>query len=100
MSYETTAEQRSSFIRYAETRIAKEVEDNERLEELAGTRDILPRPERYSTSGFTDEERLETIDAIQKLRDQGMTVSSACESHLVHPSTYHKWCRNLQPSNK
>ena len=41
MITETTAEQISSFINYAEQRIQKEYEDNERFKEENGTDDYL-----------------------------------------------------------
>ena len=44
MITETTAEQISSFINYAEQRIQKEYEDNERFREENGTDDYLSQP--------------------------------------------------------
>ena len=42
---ETTAEQASSFMRWAAARLAKEVEDNERLVKETGTTDFIGKPE-------------------------------------------------------
>jgi hypothetical protein len=101
MTYDTTAEQRSSFITYAEQRIEKEFETNLRLEKEAGTTDFLPPPSKYSSSSWDDEERIEVIGIIDKMRiSQGISLSAACDANLIHPSSYHKWKKRFNLNNK
>lgn len=99
MSYESTAEQISSFITYAEQRIQKEYEDNERFREENGTDDYLSELSSHLTSGSDDTERRELCDAIDKLRLEGMSSAEACASHLVSSSCYHKWRRHFNYPN-
>lgn len=99
MSYESTAEQISSFITYAERRIQQEYEDNERFKEENGTDDYLAKPFSHITMGADDTERRELCESIDKLRLQGMSSHAACESHFVSPSCYHKWRRHFNFPN-
>lgn len=99
MSYESTAEQISSFITYAEQRIQKEYEDNERFREEHGTDEYLSKLSSHLTSGSDDDERRELCDAIDKLRLEGMSSAEACASHLISSSCYHKWRRSFNYPN-
>ena len=99
MITETTAEQISSFINYAEQRIQKEYEDNERFREENGTDDYLSQPFSHVTMGADATERRELCDGIDKLRLEGMNQKDACASHFVSSSTYHKWRRHFNYPN-
>ena len=98
MITETTAEQRSSFIKYAESRIQKEYEENERFKKLNGSDEFLSITPYYTMS-FDNEERREICDAIDNARFEGVSVKEACDSHFISPSTYHKWRRNFKIEN-
>lgn len=105
---ETTAEQASSFMRWAAARLAKEVEDNERLVKETGTTDFIGKPSKYASSSYSNEEKLVVLKKIDKLRDEGLSCKEACAENIVHPSTYAKWRRyfnlplyaNYKTSNK
>ena len=99
MITETTAEQISSFITYAERRIQKEHEDNERFLKENGTDDFLSKPFSHITMGADDTERRELCDSIDKLRLEGMSSHDACASHFISPSCYHKWRRYFNYPN-
>jgi|TARA_A200000159_G_scaffold84258_1_gene77902 hypothetical protein len=96
---ETTAEQASSFMRWAAARLAKEVEDNERLVKETGTTDFIGKPEKYRSSGYTKDEKLLALKNIDTLRDSGLSCKEACATNHVHPSTYAKWRRYFNLPN-
>jgi hypothetical protein len=65
----------SRFMKWAAERIAKEVEDNERIEAQAGTRDFIPGSRSTKKQDYT---------AIQAVKQCG-----------IHNTTYYKWKREL-----
>lgn len=93
MSYQTTAEQRSSFMKWAAQRIAKEVEENEMIERLTGSRDILPEKFSINCGRLTKQQKLHLIEAIDKQRDMGIPAPKAAKICGVHHCTYTKWRR-------
>ena len=93
MSYQTTAEQRSSFMKWAAQRIATEVEANERIEKLTGSRDILPQKFSITCGRLTKQQKLHLIEAIDKQRDMGLPAPKAAKIYGVHHCTYTKWRR-------
>tara|TARA_R100001198_G_scaffold26783_2_gene14008 strand:- start:6037 stop:6348 length:312 start_codon:yes stop_codon:yes gene_type:complete len=93
MSYQTTAEQRSSFMTWAAQRIAKEVEENERIEKLTGTRDILPQKFSITDGRLTKQQKLHLIKAIDEQRDMGLPAPKAAKIYGLHHCTYTKWRR-------
>jgi len=93
MSYLTTAEQRSSFMKWAAQRIAKEVEENEKIEQLTGSRDILPQKFSITDGRLTKQQKLHLIKAIDKQRDVGTATPVAAKIYGIHHCTYSKWRR-------
>lgn len=88
----------SRFMNWAAERIAKEVEDNERLEALAGTRDMAPCYESNRHDGwqnFTMDEKVDLLKQVDRLREQGHTVKSAAFTVGIHNTTYYKWKKEL-----
>ena len=84
----------SRFMNWAAERIAKEVEDNERLEAKAGTRDFVP-PRRCRRQ-YTQEERLSIIKRVDELREQGKSLRSAVKELDIHDTMYYQWKRKLK----
>ena len=83
----------SRFMNWAAERIAKEVEDNERLEAEAGTRDFVP-PRRRRRQ-YTQEEKLSIIKRVDELREQGKSLRSAVKEFDIHDTMYYQWKRKL-----
>jgi hypothetical protein len=85
-------------MNWAAERIAKEVEDNERLEAKAGTRDFVPDfvPPRRRRQQYTQEERLSIIKRVDELREQGKSLRSAVKELDIHDTMYYQWKRKLK----
>ena len=83
----------SRFMNWASERIAKEVEDNERIEKNGGKVDFL----YHAGSGvtYTDEEKAAIIKTVDELREQGYTVVAATNRFRIHNTTYYTWKREL-----
>ena len=98
--YDTTAESNSSFMRWAEARIAKEVEDNERLEAAAGTRHFIPGSNcNRITHRLSTEEKAEVVKKIDAMRDSGISLETAADQSGIHKSTYALWRRQFKLPN-
>ena len=91
-SYATTI---SRFMNWAAERIAKEVEDNERIEEKAGTREFIPGSGYEKQRIYTEEQKSELILGIDKLRAEGLTARNAARELGIYDATYYKWKREL-----
>ena len=83
----------SRFMNWAAERIAKEVEDNERIEKNGGKVDFL----YHAGSGvtYTDEEKAAIIKTVDELREQGYPVVAATKRFRIHNTTYYTWKRQL-----
>jgi hypothetical protein len=92
---ETTAETLGNFMRWAAMRIQQEVEENERIESKAGTRDFILGSGDTKKQDYTNGEKLDIIDGIDELREEGNKVSFAASQFGIHSTTYHKWKRQL-----
>lgn len=92
---ETYAANISSFMRWAQERIAKEVEENERVEAQAGTRDFILGSGDAKKQDYTTQEKLDILSGVKRLRGEGMTCIAACGEYGIHNSTYYKWKREL-----
>ncbi len=79
----------SSFMRWAAERIAKEVEDNERIEAKGG------KPVFYSVR-YNDEEKELIVKAIDKLKKEGHQVVHAARRFNIHSTTYYTWKRKFK----
>ena len=98
--YDTTAESNSSFMNWAAARIAKEVEDNERLEAAAGTRHFIPGSNcNRITHRLSTEEKAEVLKKIDAMRDKGVSLETAADQSGIHKSTYALWRRQFNLTN-
>lgn len=97
-SYETSAQSISNFMRWAEQRLAQEVDLNEGLaknfeeskKELLGI--------KTKNRDLSDTEKILLIQAIHKHRDRGLNVPRACELVGIHRHTYSRWRNELKIS--
>lgn len=89
--HETTSETMSNFMRWAAMRIAQEVEENDRVEAKAGTRDFILGSNDAKKQDYTDSEKVAIINAIDKLRDEGEKAQYAAPQFGIHATTYYKW---------
>jgi hypothetical protein len=98
--YETTAESNSSFMEWAAARIAKEVEDNERIEAAAGTRNFIPGSNcNRITNRLSTEEKSVVVKKIDAMRDKGVSLETAADQSGIHKSTYALWRRQFKLTN-
>ena len=94
--YDTTAESNSSFMRWAEARIAKEVEDNERIEAKAGTRNFIPGSNcNRIGERLSKDKKAEVVKSIDNMRDSGISLETAADQCGIHKSTYALWRRQF-----
>lgn len=98
MHEETYAQQITRFMRWAERRIAEEVEANKELELALGdaenlTEGTLSRKRRIFAD--TDLEKLAIIKEVDKLRRLGLTTKRACANNNVSDSAYLSWRKKL-----
>jgi hypothetical protein len=93
---ETTAESVSRFLRWAESRIADEVESNEKFEAKAGTRDIVIKYDGLAlckTSYSMIELRSSKIS--KEMKRGGEAISKCVKQFNISASTYYSWKRSL-----
>jgi len=93
---ETTAESISNFIRWAEQRLAKEVEENERVEAKAGTREFILGSGNAKKQDFTQEEKIAIVKEIDDIREQGYKPIVGASKFGIHTTTYYKWKKQIQ----
>lgn len=94
----TNAESISNFINWAEQRIAKEYEENERLEKEHGKMEYPDAVGRIC--GLNDEDRMDIVGEVDYFKSQGYKLSSACAECNIHTTTYLRWRRNLKDKYK
>jgi len=94
--YNTTAESISGFMSWASQRIAKEVEENERVEQEANTREFVPGSNNDMKSYYlSDDEKIKIIRAFDHYRDRGARVETIAKAVEIHQTTYHRWRKEL-----
>ena len=97
--YETSQQTISSFMRWAEQKIAQAVEEDERFEKESGTREFVPRTRAIPCSnGLTDEDKAKVIEQVHEYRRQGNKSPVAAKMAGLHQSTYNRWMRQLKIS--
>ena len=74
----------SRFMKWAAERIAKEVEDNERIEAQAGTRDFIPGSRSTKKQDYTEDEKLAIMKTVDEMREQGYTAIQAVKQFGIH----------------
>ena len=80
----------SSFMRWAERRIAQEVEANEEFEQRTGSTAPL-KESTHLPHSLTDEQKRSMIDAVDDLRRTGIASGTACGEIGLHQSSYSQW---------
>jgi len=86
-----------NFVDWAYDKIAEEMKRIEKLEEEFGTSEhVLPSRDNRSPVSLTEDEQMQTIHDIDKLRDEGYTYKIASELCNIAPSTYTKWKRKFK----
>lgn len=86
----------SRFMNWAAERIAREVEENERVEAQAGTRDFIPGSGDAKKQDYTLQEKIDILEGVDKLRSQKMTLARAVKDFGIHTSTYYKWKKDIK----
>ena len=80
----------TGFMRWAERRIAEEVERNERIAKDQGTAVCFVEHKKLPYD-LTDEQKLELINNVDALRRRGVGSMKACKQVGIHISTYSQW---------
>lgn len=93
---ETTAESLNNFMRWAAMRIQKEVEENERVEAKAGTREFILGSGNAKKQDFTQEEKIAIVKEIDDIRAQGYKPIVGASKFGIHTTTYYKWKKQIQ----
>ena len=93
--YDTTSESISQFMSWAAYRIAKEVEENERIEAEAGTREFIPESTPKRRSAVKPSLQAKLVKRIDALRAEGQDATSAARDCGVGVSAYYRWKRTL-----
>lgn len=94
--HETAAETLNNFMRWASQRIAKEVEENERVEAEAGTREFILGSQDAKKQDYTQEEKQLIVTKVDNLRAEGHKASCSAQEYGIHETTYYKWKRELR----
>ena len=92
---ETYAANISSFMRWVQERIAKEVEENERVEAQTGTRDFIPTARESKKQDYTEEEKINIVKTVDRLKSEGHKISISSKEMGIHDSTYYRWKKEL-----
>lgn len=91
----------SNFIRWAEEKIAKAVEDDEKLEAEAGTRDFVQgtnyqkKKKQRCQMFLPDEEKIAIVNRVDEARRNGTKCWVACDENGVHQTTVAKWRKDF-----
>ena len=92
--YNTSSESISNFIKWAQERISREVQENEKIEEESGEANYLP--DSVFARFYTKQDKLNAINGVNYYRDQGMRMPAACKKYGISTSSYGKWRRQLK----
>ena len=80
----------SSFMRWAERRIAEEVERNEMIAKEQGTAVCFVEHNKLPYD-LTDTQKLDYVNQVDALRSRGVGSMKACKQVGMHISTYSQW---------
>lgn len=87
---ETQTQGISAFIKWAEQRIAEEVEANEAFERRTG-KCVALEESTHLPHSLTDQQKRGMIDAVDDLRRLGVAAKKACNEVGLHQSSYSQW---------
>jgi len=79
-----------SFISWAERRIAEEFESNEAIANQEGTAECFAEHKRLPYN-LNDRQKLELVNQVDKLRNDGMGNLASCKKVGIHITTYCKY---------
>lgn len=80
----------SSFISWAERRISEEIERNDKIAKEAGSDKWLVIHKRLPYN-LNDSQRLELVNQVDELRNEGMGNIASCKKVGIHITTYCKY---------
>ena len=92
--YNTSSESISNFIKWAQESLAREVEENEKIEEETGEANY--QPDSVFARFYTKQDKINAINGVNYYRDQGMRMPAACKKYGICTSSYGKWRRQLK----
>lgn len=96
ITYETSAESASNFMRWVERRLAKEVETNEKhAKDTKQPPVIIAATSSVALYKLSPSEKTCILQRVDTLRDERITVEEACKIVGLHSQTYNKWRRSL-----
>jgi len=84
-----------AFLRWAESRIADEVESNEKFEAKAGTRDIVIKYDGLALRKTSSNGRAKVVKDIEEMKSCGEVISICVKRFNISASTYYSWKRSL-----
>ena len=85
--YNTSSESISNFIKWAQERLAREVEE---------TGEANYQPDSVFARFYTEQDKLNAINGVNYYRDKGMSMPAACKKYGISTSSYGKWRRQLK----
>jgi predicted site-specific integrase-resolvase len=80
----------SSFIRWAERKIEEEFENNKLIEKEQGTAECFAEHKRLPYN-LNDKQKLELVNQVDQLRNDGMGNIQSCKEVGIHITTYCKY---------
>ena len=83
-----------SFINWAERRIAEEFESNEAIANQEGTAECFAIKKRLPYD-LNDSQKLELVNQVDQLRNDGMGNIASCKKAGIHITTYCKYRQKL-----
>ena len=83
-----------SFISWAERRIAEEFESNEAIAKQEGTAECFAVKKRLPYN-LNDSQKLELVNQVDQLRNDGMGNMASCKKAGIHITTYCKYRQKL-----
>ena len=83
-----------SFISWAERRIAEEFESNEAIAKQEGTAECFAVKKRLPYD-LNDSQKLELVNQVDQLRNDGMGNIASCKKAGIHITTYCKYRQKL-----
>jgi len=87
----------SKFVRWAHEKIEAEIALNDKIEESFGDKAIPKEPSRCAYD-LTNKQKRGILDQIEDLKDEGNSLVASCRRMDIHPTTYYKWKKLLNPN--
>lgn len=85
----------STFLRWAQDRLDREIESIEEIESVHGSA-IIHEDAKRLPHNISDEKKLIAIEQVDRIYGLGkLSKTSACEEVGLHYTTYYKWRKEL-----